>query len=210
MPTTETENRPFFSGVILAAGASTRMGRPNQLLRLGGEYLLQRVIDHAAASRLDEIVVVLGYLADEIRDAIRLPAGRPARVVINSDYDQGQSTSLRVGLRSTDPRAIGAAVLLGDQPHVSPSLIDRIAAAFLSARSPVVRPVYSRSGRRVPGHPVFLGRTIWPDVERLRGDQGARLLVSAHPDWLLEVPVEGEPPADVDTWEDYQRAVRTS
>ena len=187
MPAIKEGRSAFLSGVILAAGASTRLGRPKQLLPLGDRCLLQHALDEALSSRLDEVILVLGYRAEEIREALQLPAGRPMRVVINPDYTSGLSASLRLGLRSADPR---------------------MAAAFLAADSLLVRPVYSGSaGRRVPGHPVFLARRIWPEVEKLRGDQGARALVSARPEWLLEVPVDYEPPADVDTWEDYQRAV---
>lgn len=211
MPAAKGEETRFLSGVILAAGASTRVGQPKQLLPLGDRPLLQRVLDEAAASCLDEVILVLGHRAEEIRAAIQLPSGHPIRVAINPDYTRGQSTSLRLGLRSANPRAEAAAVLLGDQPQITARLIDRVAAAFQTAGSPLVRPVYSGSGgRRVPGHPVFLARRIWPEVEKLRGDQGARALLSAHPEWLLEVPVEGEPPGDIDTWEDYQRAANAA
>ena len=195
------------SGVVLAAGASTRLGRPKQLLPLAGRPLLQHVLDEAAASSLDEVILVLGHRAEEIRAALALPARRPDRVVVNPEHAAGQSGSLRLGLRSADPRATGAAILLGDQPGVTARLIDRVAAAFRAGDAPVARPVYAAGGRRVLGHPVVLARRIWPEVERLGGDQGARTLLAAHPDWVLEVPVEGEPPADVDTWEDYERAV---
>lgn len=208
MPAAKRKVGPFLSGVILAAGASTRMGRPKQLLPLGHRPLLQHVLDEAAASSLNEIILVLGHRAQEIREAIQLPAGRRIRVAVNPDYARGQSTSLRLGLRSASPRAEAAAILLGDQPQITSRLIDRAAAAFRASRSPVVRPVYSDSGgRRTPGHPVFLARQIWPEVEKLRGDKGARALLSTHPDWLLEVPVEGEPPGDIDTWESYHRTV---
>jgi molybdenum cofactor cytidylyltransferase len=211
MTAAREEQSAFLSGLILAAGASTRMGRLKQLLPLGDRCLLQHVLDEARSSRLDEVILVLGHRAEEIREALELPSGRPARVVINPDYASGLSASLRLGLRSADPRAVAAAILLGDQPNMRRELIDRMAAAFLGADSPLVRPVYSGSGRRrVPGHPVFLARRIWPDVEKLRGDQGARALVSARPEWLLEVPVDYEPPADIDTWEDYQRAVEAA
>ena len=199
---------PFISGIMLAAGASTRMGRPKQLLPIGGRPLLQHVLDEAVASSLDEIVVVLGHRAQDIKKAIELPRGRSVRMVVNPNYAGGQSTSLRLGLRSTDPRAVGVGVLLGDQLHVTARLIDRLAAVFLTGGSPVVRPVYSGTGSRpVPGHPVFLARRIWAEVEKLDGDQGARSLLSAHPNWVVEIAVESDPPADLDTWDDYQRAV---
>jgi molybdenum cofactor cytidylyltransferase len=197
----------FLSGIILAAGASSRMGRPKQLLPLGGRPLLQCVLDEALASRLDEIVLVLGHRAEEIREALALPEGSRVRAVVNADWARGQSTTLRLALRSASPTASAAAILLGDQPGVDAALIDRVAKAFLDTGLPAARPVYSGAdGGRVPGHPVFLARRIWSEVDELGGDEGARALLAARADWLLEIPVEGEPPADIDTWEDYQRA----
>src|SRR6185295_111200 len=101
------------------------------------------------------------------------------------------------------PSAVAAAVLLGDQPRLTAQCIDTIAAVFRDGNVPVVRPVYGApDGRQIPGHPVFLARSVWEAVEGLRGDQGARALLAAHPEWLLEVPIEGAPPGDLDTWED--------
>jgi molybdenum cofactor cytidylyltransferase len=208
MPT--GDRRPFLSGVILAAGASRRMGRPKLLLPLGGRPLLQHPLDAAAASRLDEIVLVLGADAAEVLDAIRLPDRPPVRVAVHPDPSAGPGASLRRGLRGADARAVAAAILLGDQPGVTGPLIDRVTAAFLAAEAPVVRPVYCVShGRRVPGHPVVVARRIWREAERLRGDEGMRGLLARRPEWLLEVPVEGEPPGDVDTPDDY-RSLRTA
>lgn len=204
---TDAAGISFLSGVILAAGSSSRMGRPKQLLPLGGRCLLQRVLDEAIASSLDEVVLVLGYRAEEIHAALRLPEASRTRCVVNADWALGQSTSLRLGLRRAAPTAAAAAILLGDQPGVEAALIDRVARAFLDAGLPAARPVYSGAdGSRAPGHPVFLARRIWSEVDELGGDQGARNLLATRADWLLEVPVEGAPPADIDTWEDYQGA----
>ncbi len=207
MPRREpAETDAWLSGIVLAAGSSARMGRPKQLLPLAGQPLLQHVLNEAAASRLDEVILVLGSCAEEIGAAIEIPA--PVRVVIGRDFAEGQSASLRAGLRAAEPRAAAAAILLGDQPGMTSGLIDAVAAAFLAASKPVARPVYAGpNGRRIPGHPVFLARRIWADVNGLRGDQGARVLLRAHPEWLLEVPVAGDPPDDIDTWDDYRRAV---
>lgn len=184
------------------------MGRPKQLLPLGDRCLVQIVLDEALASCLDEVVVILGHRAQEVRQAIRLAPGTRARVVVNADFAAGQSGSLRFGLRASDRRAVGAAVLLGDQPRVTSAVIDAVAAAFLTADPPVARATYTAAGGDpVPGHPVLLARRTWPEVEKLRGDRGARDLLAARPDWVLEVPVQGPPPGDVDTWEEYQQAV---
>ncbi|MEX0799972.1 MAG: nucleotidyltransferase family protein [Dehalococcoidia bacterium] len=193
------------AGVILAAGGSARMGEPKQLLPLDGRPILQHVIDAAQSSCLGEIVVVLGAEAEAVGAALRLP--ERARTVVNPGFAEGQSTSLRAGLRSLDDEVEAAAVLLGDQPGVSAELIDRVVAAYRAGGRPVARPVYTTSGSRtVPGHPVVLSRAVWPEVEKLTGDQGARALLARHDDWLLEAPIEGEPPPDIDTREDYRRA----
>jgi len=201
------EARPFLSGIILAAGASTRMGRPKQLLPLGGRCLLQRVIDAAVDSCLDEIVVVLGHHAEEIREALQLPVGRGVQIVVVPDWALGQSQSLRAGLRAADSQASAAAILLGDQSGITGELIDRLATECSVGSAPIVRPVYDSGGAPVPGHPVFLARRIWPAVERLQGDQGARVLIRTHPEWVREIPIAGEPPRDINTEEDYRHAL---
>jgi molybdenum cofactor cytidylyltransferase len=205
------EPRPFLSGIILAAGASTRMGRPKQLLPLGDRCVLQHVVDAAVASCLDEIIVVLGHCAEEIRKTLHLPAHRVIRVVVATYYTQGQSASLRAGLRAASPQARAAAILLGDQPRVTSPLIDKIAGEYLNSKSAIARPVYTDAdGGRVPGHPVFLARRIWPEIEKLEGDQGARTLIDAYPQWVSEIPIEGEPPVDIDTAEDHQQIASSS
>jgi len=200
-------DRPWLSGVILAAGAAQRMGRPKALLPIGDRPMLQLVVDAAARARLDEIVLVLGPRAAQIRRAIRAPEGRRLQVATLADPAGGQSASLRAGLGAAAPHAFGAAVLLGDQPDLDPALIDELAERFLAGRLPALRPVYGEaSGRRIPGHPVFLARRLWSEAEGLRGDEGARTLFHRHPEWLDEVPVAGPAPADLDTPEDYRRA----
>ena len=199
--TAEPPADQFVCGIILAAGASQRMGRPKQLLPLGDRPVLQHVVDAAAASRLDQLILVLGCRADEIRDALALPEPGRIEIVEARDFAEGQSISLRAGLLAADPRASAAAVLLGDQPGVGADLIDRVAEVFAEGDAPVVRPLFTEGG--VPGHPVILARSIWPELKALRADQGARALLAAHPEWLATVAVEGRPAIDLDTWEDY-------
>jgi CTP:molybdopterin cytidylyltransferase MocA len=161
MSRTGRAGRAFLSGVVLAAGASARMGRPKTLLPFAGRPLLQHAVDAVAGSRLDELVLVLGAEAEAVRAALALP--RALRVVALADASAGLSASLRAGLAAADPRADAGAVLLGDQPGVDAALVDRVADAFLAGGRPAARPFFRDArGRRVPGHPVLLARRLWP------------------------------------------------
>jgi molybdenum cofactor cytidylyltransferase len=184
---------------VLAAGTSSRLGRPKQLLDLGGKPLLQRVLDAAVASALDEIVVVLGHAADEIAQAIR-SEGR-VRIALNPGYAAGQSSSLVTGLRAADRRSEAAVILLGDQPGIHTDAIEAVLRAWHEAGGPVVQASY----RGRPGHPTLFGRSVWPELEAATGDEGARGVLASHPDWRSLVEVGGDPPDDVDTEEDYRR-----
>jgi molybdenum cofactor cytidylyltransferase len=187
------------AGVILAAGKSSRLGRPKQLLALGDRTVLQHVVDAAGEADLDDIVVVLGHRASEVEASLRLPA--PARVVVNPEYGSGQTSSLRTGLRALGAETRAAIVLLGDQPGVAPEAIRTVAAAYRRTDGPVVQASYG--GR--PGHPVLLDRRVWPEVQAVPGDVGARDLLASHPEWVVPAEVPGDPPPDLDTWEDYRR-----
>jgi molybdenum cofactor cytidylyltransferase len=193
----------YCAGVILAAGKSSRLGQSKQLLRLDGKTLLQHVIEAAQQSILRESVVVLGAQADEVEASIPETLLDGVRLVRNPQYDTGQASSIAAGLRALDQDIEAAVILLADQPGISGDLIDRVVEAYGENRMAIVRPVFGPN--RVPGHPVVLARSIWPDVLALTGDEGARRLIAARPSDLLEIEIDTPPPPDVDTIEDYQR-----
>jgi molybdenum cofactor cytidylyltransferase len=188
-------------GIVLAAGSSSRLGRPKQLLELEGRPLLQHTIDCVEQAGLADVVLVLGHRHEDIRAAVTLPI--QWRVVINPNYLQGQSTSLRVGLEAASAQAQAALLVLGDQPAISPVALRAVVDAYQGPTTPVVQAIY----RGTPGHPVLFDRGVWADLVAIEGDRGARDLLRQHPDWLTRVKLDQDLPPDLDTWEDYERLV---
>jgi len=190
----------LISCIVLAAGGSRRLGRPKQLLELDGRPLLQHVIDAAAASEVDEILVVLGHAARRVENALDLP--RRARVVRNTEFERGQATSLRTALDALDAASDRAVVLLGDQPRLPSGVIARALAAHAAASRPVLRTFW----RSVPGHPVIVARSEYAALRRLSGDAGGRSLWGAD-ERVARLELDDPTPRDVDTWDDYRALV---
>ena len=186
--------------MILAAGASRRMGEPKQLLPVRGRPLLETALAAACDSQLDEVVVVLGAHADEIRRSVRL--GR-ARVVVNPDHAQGMSTSLKAGIATLGTDVARVVVILGDQPDISPEVVDRLLDTQAASGLPAA--ALSFDGLLHP--PVVLARELWGDIEALEGDVGCRALVRAHPELVAAVAADRPVghPVDIDTREDFER-----
>ncbi len=189
----------MIAGIVLAAGTSSRLGRPKQLLLLKERPLTQHVIDAAIAAGLRDVIVILGHQAEDVRAGLDLRP--PARAVVNPDYEQGQSSSLRAGLRAAGPEIRAVLILLGDQPGISSAAIRAVVTAYERTGAPMVRAAYGDE----PGHPVLFDRSVWPELEALEGDRGARDLLSAHPDRVVNVALEGRRPLDVDSWDDFER-----
>ncbi len=177
--------------LVLAAGAGTRMGRPKQLLPVGGRPMLQHAVDAAAAGGLGEVVVVLGHAADDIAPALALPPG--ARIVVNDRHAEGQAGSLAAGLQAMPADAAAALV--------RPDAIRAVVAARRPGGPPMLRAAY----RGRPGHPVLLERALWAEAAGLRGEGGGRVLAARDPGALGLVEVGGDPPEDVDTPADHDR-----
>ena len=182
--------------VILAAGASARLGRPKQLLELGGEALIRHALQSALASSADDVVLVLGSRAEEIARA----AGEGNhRTIVNPDFALGQSTSMVAGIAALDG-SDAAVVMLGDQPTVGTELLNQLISAFAETRAAIVQPRY----RGKPGNPVLFGRELFPELLQVTGDLGAREIIERRRNEIAYVDVDQPVPPDVDSDEDYE------
>jgi molybdenum cofactor cytidylyltransferase len=172
------------AGLILAAGESSRMGADKALLTYRGRTFLETILTSCRDAGLEPLVVVLGHHAEEIRRAVKFGS---AEVVINSDYQRGQTSSLQAGLRALESPDFEAPVeakveaiilCLVDHPNVSPPTVRKLIASFEPPKSSVVIPTFQ--GRR--GHPVLIGRALFAELRNLSPDQGANGVIQKHRD----------------------------
>lgn len=156
------------AAIVLAAGLGSRFGEtPKLLAELRGQPLVRRVAEAAAASRADPVIVVVGRAGEAVRAAL---AGLAVKVVENSDYAQGLSTSLKAGFAALPESATAAIVCLGDMPLLGADILDALIAAHEETHdAAAIVPVHA--GRR--GNPVLLARRLAPEIARLEGDRGA-------------------------------------
>lgn len=194
--------QPKVAGIVLAAGRSSRMGRPKQLLPFRGRTVLEWVVDNALASRLHRVIVVLGHAAEAVKP---LMEQRKVTTTVNPSYGAGQSSSLKAGLRELSEDCEAALFLLGDQPLVTAETIDLLIDVFADSPSPIIIPTFN--GRR--GNPVLFSRVTFPRIEALHGDCGARTLFQEYSEEIRFVAVNT--PAilfDLDTEDDYHRLLK--
>jgi molybdenum cofactor cytidylyltransferase len=184
---TDTQNaNARVSAVVLAAGASMRMGRAKQLLPLGETTVLTRTLDNVRSAGLKDIVLVLGASAEEIRRQLPQSLLEGLRIVVNQAYGQGMAGSLREGLSAVDQESDAALIVLGDQPFLQPQTLLQIIDGYLRSRAQMVVPTYQ--GER--GNPVLLDRSVFPEAMVLEGDVGCRAIFAKHLEDIFKVEVE--------------------
>lgn len=188
--------------IVLAAGESSRMGRPKPLLPLNGETFLSHLLAEIDASHASRALIVLGHQPQVVLDA--MPEISP-RTILNPNYQLGQLSSLQEGLRQIGE--VDAVLLcLADHPFVTTAVIDAVIDAFEATGRPIIVPSYG--GRR--GHPTLFAGAVFNDLLSAPLDQGARAVVWAHADEVLELPTdESGIVADIDTPEQYEAWLKT-
>ena len=189
------------AGILLAAGASTRMGKTKQLLPLGEKTLIERVLVEALNSELDKVVLVLGYQAVEIKKIINPVSPQPKLSIIeNRQFKQGISSSIIAGLSEIENTHDHVMILLGDMPFIHRDLIDLLLRRYLQSGLPIG----AIKGKERLVHPMIFSRELYPELLILRGDVGARALFTKYKDQVCLIEPEGPYDGrDIDTPEDY-------
>lgn len=195
----------MIAAVILAAGESSRMGRPKALLPFRGTTFIEAIVGAFRQSRVGEIVVVLGHNAEEMKRRIE---HLPVTIVINREYKKGQLSSLQAALRhlTVAPHALdGILVHLVDHPYLNAALVDRMIESFYSMNKLIILPRYQT--RR--GHPVIFSASLFQELLEAPLDQGAKAVVNAHRADTLELQTDDAGIAiDIDTPEEYHEHVK--
>jgi molybdenum cofactor cytidylyltransferase len=195
----------MISAILLAAGESKRMGITKQFLKFGKNTLLEYTLNNLVNSKIDEIVLVLGYKAEEIKKEISAKYEKLV-ITMNPDFRDGMSSSIKQGIRSINPEAEAVLIVLGDQPLISSQIINSIITAYQEKDSGIVAPVY----KGTIGHPVCFDLKKYHDrLLGLSGDKGAKVIVEANTDDFFGVDVSSNNIlVDIDDEENYLKALK--
>ena len=191
--------------IILAAGGSLRLGKPKQLLEYEGQSLLRRSAEAALNCECENVVVVMGFEADDLAKELRdLPVG----IALNERWAEGISSSIKAGLIKlfdTNPDIVAVVIMLCDQPFVNEQTIRSLVDTYRLSGKPVVAAEYDG----VVGVPALFDREMFDELLKLEGDAGARVVIRQNVgDKVATVPTP-EAAFDVDTPEDFQRISNT-
>jgi molybdenum cofactor cytidylyltransferase len=191
------------AGIVLAAGESTRMGRPKQLLQAGGGTLLEGIINEALRSDLDEVILVLGHKYEEIRATLGQVLQHPnLKVIENRKFKKGISSSIIAGLSEVEDNHDHVMILLADMPYIDANLIDLLLRRYIDSRLPLG--AIKLKAKRT--HPVIFSRKLFHELHNLKGDMGAKNLFEKYADQVCLVEPEGfYDDSDIDTPEDHTK-----
>ena len=187
----------MIAAVLLAAGLARRMGRQKLLLQLQGKPVVRWSVEHVA-SHVEDVVIVTGPDDSALRQALE---GLTVRFVVNPRPQDGQGTSIAVGVAALKPWTTAALIALGDQPRMPAAVVPALLEAFRRSGKAIVAPLY----QGVQGTPVVFSPEVFAELRALAGDSGARAVVAAHPERVERISIDLAMPPDVDTPEDYAK-----
>ena len=190
--------------VVLSAGESSRMGRPKALLPIDGQTFIERIVAALKQTTVGKIIVILGHNARELEAKI---SHLPVQILINTDYRQGQLSSLQLAVRDlqADADCDGMLVHLVDHPYLAPALVQEMIRRFYETKKRIIVPKFH--GKR--GHPVLFSHALFGELLSAPMAEGAKAVVNAHRAETLEIDTQEEGIAvDIDTPELYQQHVR--
>lgn len=184
----------MIAAIVLAAGASRRFGSQKLLAELRGKPVVRWSVENVLEAQPDEVIVVTGADREAVRAALD---GLAVRVVVNESWNEGIGSSLRAGIAALDASAEAAMIALGDQPGLEARVVASLLNAYTEGSKAIVVPSYM--GER--GHPVIFAASVFPELLALRGDRGARDVISLDPRRVTMVDFDAPLPLDVDTGE---------
>ena len=170
----------MINAVVLAAGASKRMGKPKPLLRFRDGTFLEQIVAVLRLSDADRITVVLGAEADAIRKTVDLSG---VNVVINKDFQRGQLSSLIAAIKTTPPQTQAILVCLADMPFITAEVVDEIISKFKETNVPIIVPVLNK----IRGHPTLFARSLFNELLNAPQEQGARFVLYSNEQRILEL-----------------------
>ncbi len=191
----------MISAVVLAAGKAERFRANKLLFPVNDETILENVVKNLLKSKVDEIIVVVGFYARELREKL---IRSTVKIVYNPKYEEGMSSSFIEGLRNVDRRSKATLLVLGDQPFISSRIIDEIIKVYQERRPLIVSPVYG--GKK--GHPVLFDRVLYDEIINLGKNQVIRDVIHRHIDSMALVKADKWTAKDVDTWEEYIELIK--
>jgi molybdenum cofactor cytidylyltransferase len=195
----------LISLIILAAGSSTRFGRNKLLEKIDGTTIIERVVRSAVFSKADEVIVVLGYEASKVREALK-NFEHKCKFVFNEDFEKGQSFSVKAGLRAVIDYAEAVMILPGDVAFITSKAIDMVIEEYRRSKNLIV--VASHKGRL--GHPILFDRRLFNELMEIREEtMGLKAVVKKYKEVIKKVEVGSEEVLiDIDTEEDLKKHLR--
>lgn len=189
----------MLSLIVLAAGKSTRMrGRNKLLVKVESRPIIRRVVEAALKSKVDEVIVVLGWEADKIQKALN---DLPCRFIVNKDYEKGQSNSVKAGLKEVGEATQAILILPGDVAMIDASSINLVIDEYSRRKYPIIVAAYKSR----PGHPILLDRQLFKEIEQIDEHSfGLKAVVKKHEGAMRFVEADSKVLRDVDTPEDLK------